>query len=74
MSERGDNRFDGFGRAEAFDEKSEQLLHAYHDGELGGLARWRFERRLRDLQIEAHLAGVPDEWLAAADDPPVPGR
>ena len=22
-------------------------LHAYHDGELSGLARWRFERRLR---------------------------
>jgi len=22
-------------------------LHAYHDGELRGLARWRFERRLR---------------------------
>ena len=34
----------------------------------------RFERRLRDLRIEANLAGVPDEWLAAADDPPVPGR
>lgn len=34
----------------------------------------RFERRLRDLQIEANLAGVPDEWLAAADDPPAPGR
>ncbi|MCA9512128.1 MAG: zf-HC2 domain-containing protein, partial [Myxococcales bacterium] len=22
-------------------------LHAYHDGELGALARWRFERALR---------------------------
>lgn len=26
---------------------SEALLHAYHDGELTGLARWRFERELR---------------------------
>jgi DNA repair exonuclease SbcCD ATPase subunit len=34
----------------------------------------RYERRLRDLQIEANLAGVPDEWIAAADDAPVPGR
>jgi len=34
----------------------------------------RFERRLRDLQIEANLAGVPEEWLAAADDAPAPGR
>ncbi len=34
----------------------------------------RFERRLRDLQIEANLAGVPDEWIAAADDPSAPGR
>ncbi len=28
----------------------------------------RFERRLQDLGIEAKLAGVPDEWLAAAED------
>ncbi|MGH0029582.1 MAG: hypothetical protein ACQGVC_07315, partial [Myxococcota bacterium] len=25
----------------------EELLHAYHDGELSGFARWRFERELR---------------------------
>ena len=25
----------------------EEMLHAYHDGELRGLARWRFERELR---------------------------
>jgi anti-sigma factor RsiW len=25
---------------------SERALHAYHDGELRGFARWRFERRL----------------------------
>ena len=34
----------------------------------------RFERRLRDLRIEANLAGVPDDWLAAATDPAVPAR
>ena len=27
--------------------KAMEELHAYHDGELRGLARWRFERRLR---------------------------
>ena len=27
-------------------ERDERVLHAYHDGELRGLARWRFERRL----------------------------
>ena len=26
--------------------RSERALHAYHDGELRGFARWRFERRL----------------------------
>lgn len=26
---------------------NEELLHAYHDGELSALARWRFERTLR---------------------------
>ena len=34
-------------------------LHAYHDGELGGLARWRFERRLqRDPALRRELAGL----------------
>lgn len=28
----------------------------------------RFEGRLRELGVEAKLAGVPDEWLAAAED------
>jgi predicted nucleic acid-binding Zn-ribbon protein len=28
----------------------------------------RFERRLQELGIEAKLAGVPDEWLATAED------
>lgn len=32
-------------------------LHAYHDGELGGLARWRVERRLaRDPSARRELA------------------
>jgi anti-sigma factor RsiW len=26
---------------------NDELLHAYHDGELSALARWRFERELR---------------------------
>jgi anti-sigma factor RsiW len=34
-----------------------QRLHAYHDGELRGLARWRFERRLRrSPQLQRELA------------------
>jgi anti-sigma factor RsiW len=44
---------------------NEPLLHAYHDGELSGLARWRFERRLRrspELRAELgrleHLRGL----------------
>ena len=28
----------------------------------------RFERRLQELEVEAKLAGVPDEWLAEAED------
>jgi DNA repair exonuclease SbcCD ATPase subunit len=34
----------------------------------------RSERRLQDLRIEANLAGVPEEWVAVADDAPDPGR
>ena len=41
-------------------------LHAYHDGELSGFARWRFERRLRrspGLQRElAEIARIGD-WV-----------
>ena len=32
---------------EGLDERDELRLHAYHDGELSGFARWRFERALR---------------------------
>ena len=36
-----------------------ERLHAYHDGELGGLARWRFERRLRrSKQLRRELAAL----------------
>ena len=44
-------------------------LHAYHDGELSGFARWRFERRLRrspELQRElAEIARIGD-WVRDA--------
>ncbi len=34
-------------------------LWAYHDGELRGLARWRFERRLRrDAALRSELAAM----------------
>lgn len=55
-----------------------EALCAYHDGELSGLARWRFERRLRrepglrgelaalgrvgDLVRENEAAAQPDLW------------
>ena len=55
-----------------------EALCAYHDGELRGLARWRFERRLRrepglrgelaalgrvgDLVRENEAAAEPDLW------------
>jgi hypothetical protein len=49
-------------------------LHAYHDGELSGFARWRFERRLRRspaLQRElAELARIGDWVRASHGDPP----
>ena len=35
------------------------MLHAYHDGELGRLARWRFERRLRrSPELRRELAAL----------------
>lgn len=40
---------------------NEQQLHAYHDGELSGVARWRFERRLRrSPELRAELARLED--------------
>jgi len=35
------------GESSAMTERDEARLHAYHDGELSSLARWRFERELR---------------------------
>lgn len=38
-----------------------ELLHAYHDGELGGFARWRMERRLaRDPAAREELARLAE--------------
>ncbi len=46
--------------------ESPNLLHAYHDGELSGLARWRFERRLRrspELQRELEALARVGDWV-----------
>jgi anti-sigma factor RsiW len=40
-------------------DRRERLLHAYHDGELSRLARWRFERQLRrSPELQRELAGL----------------
>ena len=42
-------------------EKDERALHAYHDGELRGFARWRFERRLmRSPALQRELRGLAE--------------
>ena len=53
-----------------------ERLHAYHDGELGGLARWRFEWRLRrspqlrrDLAALARVGELVCESEARASEP-----
>ncbi len=39
--------------------RNEELLAAYHDGELSGLRRWRFERRLRrEPALQRALSGL----------------
>ena len=48
----------------------ELRLHAYHDGELGPLARWRFERRLArspDLREELAAIATLGEWARELD-------
>lgn len=41
------------------DDAGRNNLHTYHDGELRGLARWRFERRLRrDPELQRELEGL----------------
>jgi anti-sigma factor RsiW len=56
--------------------RAEETLHAYHDGELRGLARWRFERRLarspalrRELEALALMRELVREDEAAAPAP-----
>jgi anti-sigma-K factor RskA len=45
-------------------ERDERRLHAYHDGELRGLARWRFERRLaRSPVLQQELRGLAELGL-----------
>ena len=46
------------------------LLHAYHDGELSGFARWRFERRLRrspELQRELEALSRVGDWVRESE-------
>jgi anti-sigma-K factor RskA len=45
-------------------ERDERRLHAYHDGELRGLARWRFERQLaRSPALQKELRGLAELGL-----------
>lgn len=48
----------------------ERALHAYHDGELGWLARWRFQRRLArspELRRELEVLGSLGDLARRAD-------
>ncbi len=56
--------------------RDERALHAYHDGELRGLRRWRFERRLSrspELRAELEALGQLAAWTreCEADRPTV---
>ncbi len=49
---------------------NEEMLHSYHDGELSGLRRWRFERQLRRssaLRAELDRFASLGEALRARD-------
>ena len=66
----------GAERPQALAERDERALHAYHDGELRGFARWRFERRLarspalqRELQGFSELRALLRERSAEAAGP-----
>jgi len=49
------------GRASDLAESDERALHAYHDGELRGFSRWRFERRLeRSPALKRELRGIAE--------------
>lgn len=55
-------------------ERDEQRLHAYHDGELRGLARWRFERRLaRSPALQRELRGLSELGLLLRESAAAPG-
>jgi len=63
-------------RAAALTEAEERALHAWHDGELRGFARWRFERRLarspglqRELRQLAELGAALRERASQAPGP-----
>ena len=49
----------------------EQALYAYHDGELGALARWRFERRLaRSAKLRLQLDDLREVGSATRQSQP----
>jgi anti-sigma-K factor RskA len=57
-------------------ERDERALHAYYDGELRGVARWRFERRLarspelqREMRQVAELGALLRERASEAPGP-----
>jgi anti-sigma-K factor RskA len=51
----------GAGGPSGMAESDERALHAYHDGELRGFARWRFERRLaRSPALQRELRGLSE--------------
>jgi anti-sigma-K factor RskA len=52
----------------------ERTLHAYYDGELGALARWRFERRLaRSAALRRDLVALETLGELVRDsEPPTP--
>ena len=63
-------------RSPTLAERDERALHAYHDGELRGFARWRFERRLarspelqRELREIAELGALLRERASEAPGP-----
>ncbi len=48
-------------RSSGLAESDERALHAYHDGELRGFSRWRFERRLgRSPALQRELRGIAE--------------
>ena len=54
----------GAERPQTLAERDERALHAYHDGELRGFARWRFERRLaRSPALQRELRGLSELGL-----------